>query len=100
MAIKEFAEVLFPGIGVQVSGVRSSLDGLVVDVASTGRPGRCPDCQRQGNRVHSSYQRRLVERPVGPRQVVVRLTVRRFFCERTTCPRKTFAEQIDGLTER
>ncbi|MEU2856328.1 transposase [Streptomyces syringium] len=32
--------------------------------------------------------------------MLVRLTVRRFFCDRLSCPRKTFAEQIDGLTER
>lgn len=28
------------------------------------------------------------------------LTVRRFFCDRSSCPRKTLAEQIDGFTER
>ncbi|MFE7312848.1 transposase family protein [Streptomyces sp. NPDC057555] len=72
----------------------------MVGVVSTGRPGRCPDCRRRASRVHSSYQRRLAERPVGPRQVVVRLTVRRFFCDGKSCPRKTFAEQIDGLTKR
>lgn len=37
---------------------------------------------------------------MGPWRVLVRLTVRRFFCDRLSCPRKTFAEQIDGLTER
>ncbi|MBO0653793.1 transposase [Streptomyces triculaminicus] len=62
------------------------------------RPGRCPDCRRRASRVHSSYQRRLSERPVGSQRVVVRLRVRRYFCR--NCSRKTFAEQIDGLTER
>ncbi|WP_405803646.1 ISL3 family transposase [Streptomyces sp. NBC_00210] len=98
--IKAVDEVLFPGVSVQVSGIQSSRDELVVEVASTGRPGRCPDCLRRAKRVHSLYQRRLAERPVGSRQVVVRLTVRRFFCDGKSCPRKTFAEQVGGLTER
>jgi hypothetical protein len=33
-------------------------------------------------------------------RLVVYLTVRRFFCDKNCCPRKTFAEQIEGFTER
>lgn len=43
---------------------------------------------------------RLAERPLGSRRVVIRLRVRRFFCDRRRCSRKTFVEQVDGLTER
>ncbi|MGW1553043.1 ISL3 family transposase [Streptomyces sp. NPDC002346] len=67
---------------------------------STGRPGRCPDCRKQARRVHRSYQRTLDERPLGSRPVVVRLRVRRYFCDRKRCSRKTFVEQVPGLTER
>ncbi len=31
---------------------------------------------------------------------MISLKVRRFFCERTSCPRRTFAEQVPDLTER
>ncbi|MEU9214686.1 ISL3 family transposase [Streptomyces sp. NPDC048415] len=67
---------------------------------SSGRPGRCPDCRKQARRVHSSYQRRLDERRLGSRRVVVRLRVRRYFCDGRRCVRKTFVEQVPGLTER
>ncbi|MFF0451401.1 transposase family protein [Streptomyces sp. NPDC004609] len=67
---------------------------------STGRPSRCPDCRKRAKRVHSSYQRSLDERPLGSRRVVIRLRVRRYFCARKKCARKTFAEQVPGLTER
>ncbi len=100
VASKTFEDVLFPGTGVRVRSVIASFDELVVEGTSTSRPGRCPDCRYRARRVHSSYQRRLTDRPSGSRQVVVRLRVRRFFCDRKSCPRKTFAEQIDGLTER
>ncbi|WP_371132090.1 transposase [Streptomyces sp. cf386] len=67
---------------------------------STGRPGLCPDCRKRARRVHSSYQRALDERPLSSRRVVVRLRVRRYFCDRSSCSRRTFVEQIAGLTER
>ncbi|GGU48788.1 hypothetical protein GCM10010289_81640 [Streptomyces violascens] len=100
MAIKMVEDVLFPGIGVRIERVSPAPDGLVVEAVSTSRPGRCPDCRRRASRVHSSYQRRLSERPVESQRVVVRLRVRRYFCDRRNCSRKTFAEQIEGLTER
>ncbi|WP_244302605.1 transposase [Streptomyces viridosporus] len=32
--------------------------------------------------------------------MVIDLSVRRLYCENPACPRKTFVEQVDGLTER
>jgi hypothetical protein len=51
-------------------------------------------------RAHSRYQRRLADLPVAGRLVELRLTVRRFFCLNTACGRRTFVEQIAGLTRR
>jgi hypothetical protein len=50
--------------------------------------------------VHSRYQRGLADAAVGGQRVVVQVTVRRFFCDSTHCPARTFAEQVDGLTSR
>jgi transposase len=50
--------------------------------------------------VHSRYQRRLADAAVGGRRVVLRLGVRRFFCEDPDCQARTFTEQITGLTTR
>jgi hypothetical protein len=36
---------------------------------------------------------------VGFATGVVRRRVRRYFCDREDCSRKTFAEQVEGLTE-
>jgi hypothetical protein len=35
---------------------------------------------------------------VGGRRVVIRLSVRRFFCDNSDCEARTFSGQIDGLT--
>ncbi|MEU8034368.1 transposase family protein [Streptomyces sp. NPDC049099] len=100
MASKTVEDVLFPGIDVRVERVNDFSSFLVVEAVSTARPGRCPDCRKQARRVHSTYQRTLDERPLGPLQVIVRLRVRRYFCDRKSCSRKTFVEQVPGLSER
>ncbi|WP_326647323.1 MULTISPECIES: transposase family protein [unclassified Streptomyces] len=100
MATKTVEAVLFPGIDVRVKRVSDSSDVLVAEAVSTARPGRCPDCRKQARRIHSTYQRVLEERPVGSRRVLVRLRVRRYFCDRKSCCRKTFVEQVPGLSER
>lgn len=60
----------------------------------------CAGCEVESGRVHSRYERRLVDAPVGGRELVVHLRVRRFFCDADGCTRKTFAEQVPGLTVR
>lgn len=50
--------------------------------------------------MHSRYQRRLADLPVGGRLVQLFLTVRRFFCGNIACQARTFVEQVAGLTRR
>jgi len=59
----------------------------------------CPDCGVSSARVHSRYQRRLCDAAAGGQEVLVELRVRRFFCDSSCCERKTFAEQVPGLTD-
>ena len=60
----------------------------------------CPDCELPSRRVHSCYQRRLADTPVGGRPVLIELTVRRLYCDNDLCGRRTFVEQVAGLTFR
>jgi hypothetical protein len=64
------------------------------------REAVCPGCGTVSRRVHSSYGRRLAGTAAGGQEVVVDLQVRRFFCGSAGCGRKTFAEQVPGLTAR
>jgi transposase len=58
----------------------------------------CPHCGHGSARVHSRYRRRLADATLGGRRVVLRLGVRRFFCDHTDCNARTFTEQLTGLT--
>jgi transposase IS204/IS1001/IS1096/IS1165 family protein/transposase len=60
----------------------------------------CPDCGRDSARVHSRYGRTLADVAVGGRPVLIVLSVRRLFCDNSGCGRRTFAEQVEGLTVR
>ena len=50
--------------------------------------------------MHSRYRRRVADAPIGGTPVVISLGVRRLFCDAPDCPKRTFAEQIPGLTSR
>src|SRR3954447_14062533 len=71
----------------------------VVEVMARGQAGgaECPDCGGFSDRVHDRYQRGLKDLPLGVRNTVIRLTVRRFRCGFADCPRRTFAEPFTML---
>ncbi|WP_347877262.1 transposase family protein [Streptomyces sp. 8K308] len=60
----------------------------------------CPDCGSWSSRVHSFYLRFPADMPTAGRRVVVCLHVRRSFCPNAPCGRRTFVEQVPGLTRR
>ncbi|MFE2475244.1 transposase family protein [Streptomyces sp. NPDC059389] len=76
------------------------VDGGVVRVAACTRESTvvCPDCGRGSVRLHSRYCRTLADVAVGGRPVLIELSVRRLFCDSPDCGRRTFAEQVEGLT--
>jgi transposase len=81
-----------------VERVERTLAGLVVAARSAAAGGACPGCGVESVRVHGRYQRWLRDTAVGGVPVRIRLHVRRFVCRRAGCPRRTFAEQVAGLT--
>jgi transposase len=67
---------------------------LCVSVLSTQSCSPCPVCGSAATRIHSRYQRRLADLPSAGQPVRFLLTVRKFFCDAPTCPRKIFAERL------
>ncbi|MFJ9774382.1 transposase family protein [Kitasatospora sp. NPDC101157] len=96
-----FGELLFPSLPqVEVVGVEAS--GSVVRIAARAAApdASCPDCGAWSERVHGSYLRYPSDLPSCGRPVTVVLRVRRFACHALVCRRRTFVEQVDGLTRR
>ncbi|RFC75170.1 transposase [Streptomyces sp. AcE210] len=99
MGVCSLEDVLFPGMAVRLDEVVFTAEVLVVSAVACGPPPRCPGCRSRARRVHSTYERGLAERPLTGKKLQVKLRVRRFFCDRSSCRRKTFVEQVDGLSE-
>lgn len=94
--------ILLPHLAgvVVVEGVVAAAGLLLVLARASAEAAPCPVCGAVSARVHSRYPRRLADTAIGGRRVVIRLTVRRFFCGCGSCQRRTFAEQVPGLTVR
>jgi hypothetical protein len=94
-------EVLLPHLaGVIAEAAELAGGRLCIWARARADHGMCPQCGQLSGRVHSRYGRRLADAAIGGRRVLIRLVVRRFFCGNPDCPKKTFAEQIQGLTSR
>ncbi|WP_405851850.1 transposase family protein [Streptomyces sp. NBC_00090] len=72
--------------------------GAVIWLRSLRPSVSCPDCALPSSHVHSCYERRLADTPVGDQPVLIELTVRRLYCDNDQCGRRTFVEQVTGLT--
>ncbi|MDE3725350.1 ISL3 family transposase, partial [Nocardiopsis sp. N85] len=71
---------------------------LTIEASTATRQAPCPDCGTVSAHVHGHYQRRLQDTPIGGQPATIHLRVHRFRCASTACERRTFAEQVDGLT--
>jgi len=76
----------------------SVTDGVTVIVHAASPTACCPCCGTICQRVHSHYTRTLHDLPAGGRPVHLKVQVRRFFCQESTCKRKIFAERFPSLT--
>ena len=87
-------------VGTVIERVDRVADRVVIAARAAGARADCPRCGFAAARVHSRYGRRVADAPISGMPVVIELGVRRFFCDHPDCPKRTFAEQISGLTSR
>lgn len=80
--------------GLEMTAFSRQQGTLCVSVLSTQSCSQCPVCGSASTRIHSRYQRRLADLPSAGQPVRFLLTVRKFFCDAPTCPRKIFAERL------
>ncbi|MEV5783734.1 ISL3 family transposase [Streptomyces sp. NPDC048448] len=94
-------ELLFPSVAdVTVLSVDVNDETVRIEACSAATRAACPGCGTGSSRIHSSYLRFPADVPSAGRGVVLCLRVRRFFCRDTSCGRRTFVEQMPGLTRR
>ncbi|MFD9270557.1 ISL3 family transposase [Streptomyces goshikiensis] len=99
MGDERFWDLVWPDVeGLAVDGVEVGGDVVWIDLHARQQTVTCPSCGMLAARVHSTYMRRLADRPLGGRRMLLRLKIRRFFCDNDLCSRRTMAEQVPCLT--
>ncbi|GAA2696262.1 transposase family protein [Streptomyces lunalinharesii] len=99
--LPQLDELLFFSVDdVPVVSVEVIDTAVRVEARTTARQAACPECGGQSGRIHGSYLRFPRDLPAAGKLVVMSLRARRFVCAKGTCQRRTFAEQVPGLTRR
>src|SRR6266568_3672565 len=70
---------------------------ITITLRTTSPTAACPCCGTISKRVQSRYRRTLHDLPMSGRLVHLIIEVRRFFCKKSTCAQKIFAEQLPAL---
>jgi transposase len=81
---------------------RTDFDGttLTLGIETTNPNASCTLCGQESCWIHSRYTRCLAEEPAFGHQVRLQMTVRRFLCPESECPRRIFAEPLDGFAAK
>lgn len=85
---------------VVVTDLQIEFGELRVTIRSDTAGADCPACGAWSARVHGRYSRSLTDLPSTGRRTVLVVRARRFVCANTECPKRTFVEQIPGVTRR
>jgi transposase len=85
---------------VTVEEITVTDEAVAIAARAVSREVPCPGCGGLSSRIHGRYHRRLADLAIAGRKVVIGLVVRRFVCATPGCGRRTFVEQVEGLTER
>ncbi len=85
--------------GLEMTACTQQEGVLCVSLLSTQPTSPCPVCGSAARRIHSRYQRRLADLPSAGQSVHLLLSVRKFFCEESTCPQKIFAERLSPFVD-
>jgi transposase len=88
------------GEGIHVEKITSGADTLLIHLVTTAPEVACPACGQLSLHLHSRYQRTLADLPWNRVAVRIQVQARKFFCDRTHCPRRIFTEPLPELAAR
>ncbi|MFD0855373.1 transposase family protein, partial [Actinomadura adrarensis] len=97
--MEAFSPLSGHGESLTVEQVTADEAAVTISARTTTTEATCPACGNVSSHRHGRYRRRLNDLASSGRRTMIDLVVQRFRCLAATCPRRTFVEQVDGLTE-
>ena len=73
---------------------------IYIKVSTTTQMAPCPRCGACATRVHSRYQRKLLDLPWQANTVRLLVTCKKLRCDNKDCPQRVFAEPIPTVAAR
>jgi transposase len=84
-------------VRLETWAIEPARPAITLTLQSRSRMACCPLCRRRAGRVHSRYERTLADLPWSEHAVLLRLRVRRLFCDNARCERRIFTERLPGI---
>lgn len=85
--------------GLRIERVTETPPSLVVSVLSLSSQACCPVCNQVAERRHSQYIRCISDLACVGQHVTLLLSLSKFFCQNSACPRKIFTERLPHLVQ-
>lgn len=80
--------------GLVIDGIVLEANRMLITAHPSAADAACPDCGLASTRIHSRYERRLLDLPSHGHAVHLHVQVRRFRCGNAVCPRQIFGEPL------
>ena len=91
---RRFGSTRLAPAGLVVEHAEIDTDCVFLDVRASAVSAMCPCCGTCSRRIQSRYLRQAADLPIAGRRVVLRVTVRRFWCDAVLCRRRIYAERF------
>lgn len=89
------ADLLLPGPScLRLTRISTDATHIRLNLTATRDRVSCPSCALLSSRVHEYYTRTVADLPWAGVPVLLQLSVRRFVCTYSDCPRRTFSESL------
>jgi len=72
-------------------------DRIKIQVKSRRTEVECPFCGEKSRKVHSIYERKFQDLPIGGKKVEIVIANKKYFCGNRECENRTFAETFECL---
>jgi transposase len=98
----QFLQCLLPGFNLlrlEHEEIDTENHHLTVNVSSTQTLVQCPLCANPTTRIHSRYERTLLDLPCANYSLTLVMQVCKFFCDNSDCIRRVFTERIPEVTK-
>lgn len=84
---------------LHVDGLTFNKDLVTIHASTESPTAKCPLCGHPSRRIHGLYTRTLADLPWSGVPVRLRLRVRKFFCDNSSCERRVFAERLTDVAQ-